>query len=358
MNDNKKTLIYSMTKKSLKNWLIDQEEKPSRADIIWRNLYIDFKQDFSAMTDLSPELIQKLEHYFRFDALELVTQQKAMDGTTKFLFRLSDGHLIETVLMYKGYGVSVCVTTQVGCNIGCKFCASGLLTKQRDLQAGEIVAQIMQVNRWLKSSDSELRVSHVTIMGIGEPFDNYDAVVDFLNIVLDQKGLVITPSNITLSTSGLAPQIRRFAKEKLAVRLAISLHAPNDTIRSKLMPINRAYPLKELFSAIKDYIEATNQRVFFEYIMIREVNDQREHALELAELLTPLGKKAYVNLIPYNSVEEHGFQRSLEDNMREFFDVLMKNKVNCIRRREMGTDIEGACGQLRSVQMKQNKDIP
>ena len=357
MNDNKKTLIYSMTKKSLKNWLIEQEEKPSRADIIWRYLYIDFKQDFSAMTDLSTELIQKLEHYFKFDALELVTQQKATDGTTKFLFRLSDGQLIETVLMYKGYGVSVCVTTQVGCNIGCKFCASGLLTKQRDLQAGEIVAQIMQVNRWLKSSDSEL-LSHVTIMGIGEPFDNYDAVVDFLHIVLDQKGLVITPSNITLSTSGLAPQIRRFAKEKLAVRLAISLHAPNDTIRSQLMPINRAYPLKELFSAIKDYIEATNQRVFFEYIMIREVNDQREHALELAELLTPLGKKAYVNLIPYNPVEEHGFQRSLEDNMREFFDVLMKNKVNCIRRREMGTDIEGACGQLRSVQMKQNKDIP
>ena len=153
MNDNKKTLIYSMTKKSLKNWLIEQEEKPSRADIIWRYLYIDFKQDFSAMTDLSTELIQKLEHYFKFDALELVTQQKATDGTTKFLFRLSDGHLIETVLMYKGYGVSVCVTTQVGCNIGCKFCASGLLTKQRDLQAGEIVAQIMQVNRWLKSSE-------------------------------------------------------------------------------------------------------------------------------------------------------------------------------------------------------------
>ena len=352
MNENIKPLIYSMTKENLKQWLIEHDEKPSRADLIWNHLYQDYIEDFSLMTDLSNTLIGKLDSNFRFNDLQLVTQQKAMDGTTKFLFRLADGHLIETVLMYKGYGVSVCVTTQVGCNIGCSFCASGLLTKQRDLTAGEITAQIMHVNRWLKNSGSEHRVTHITIMGIGEPFDNYGAVIDFLRIVVDQKGLVITPSNITLSTSGLAPQIRQFAREGLAVRLAISLHAPNDEIRSDLMRINNAYPLNELFSAIREYIELTNQRVFFEYIMIHELNDQAEHALELAELLKPLGKKATVNLIPYNSVEEHGYQRSTDEAMRNFFDILMKNKVNCIRRREMGTDIEGACGQLRSIHLK------
>lgn len=347
-----KPSIYGMTKEDLRGWLTGKGERPSRAELIWPWLYRESVSAFSAMADLSAELIRKLDDAFAFDPLEPVTHQQAADGTTKFLFRLADGHLIETVLMYQEYGVSVCVTTQVGCNIGCSFCASGLLSKQRDLTAGEITAQILEVNRWLKVSDPGIRVTHITIMGIGEPFDNYDAVMRFLRIVTDQKGLCITPSHITVSTSGLAPKIRRFAHEGIPIRLAISLHAPTDEIRSQLMRINDAYPLEELMAAIREYIEMTNHRVFFEYIMIRDLNDQPEHALALAELLNPLGKKAYVNLIPYNPVAEHGFQRSLDEDMRAFFDILMKHRVNCIRRREMGTDIEGACGQLRSQHMQ------
>lgn len=351
-----KPSIYGMTKEDLRAWLTRKGERPSRAELIWPWLYRASVSDFSAMTDLSAALIQKLDDDFGFDPLKLVTHHRAGDGTTKFLFRLADGHLIETVLMYQEYGVSVCVTTQVGCNIGCSFCASGLLSKQRDLTAGEITSQILEVNRWLKESDPGTRVTHITIMGIGEPFDNYDAVMRFLRIVTDQKGLCITPSHITVSTSGLVPKIRRFAHEGIPIRLAISLHAPTNEIRSQLMRINDAYPLEELMSAVRQYIEMTNHRVFFEYIMIRGLNDQPEHALALAELLNPLGKKAYVNLIPYNPVAEHGFRRSQDEDMRTFFDILMKHRVNCIRRREMGTDIEGACGQLRSQQIKAETD--
>lgn len=350
-----KQLIYGITRLELADWLKTQQQKAGWVDSIWQHLYQHKVTSFREMADLPPRLTDFLEEHFTFQPLEEVTIQEAEDGTTKFLFRLTDACLIETVLMPKGYGKAVCVTTQIGCNMGCQFCASGLLTKQRDLTAGEIVLQILQVERWLTSRGSKAGVSHITVMGIGEPFDNYDEVMRALRIVTDQRGLCITPSHITVSTSGLAPKIRQFAREGLPVHLAVSLHAPNDEIRSRLMRINRAYPIKELMDALKEYIQLTNRRVFFEYILIRGINDKPEHALELAELIRPLGKKGYVNLIPYNPVQEKEFERSDSEDISRFFDLLMQSGVNCIRRKEMGGDIEGACGQLRSQQLKHDQ---
>lgn len=350
-----KQSIYSLTKNELSQWLADHAEKKSRTDGIWRGLYQEMAESFEAMTDLPGSLRQKLSDHFIFDSLEIQEIQEAGDRTTKFLFRLRDNALIETVLMHKGYGAAVCVTTQIGCSMGCRFCASGLLTKQRDLSAGEIVAQILFVHRHLAKMTPAKTVTHVTVMGIGEPFDNYDELIRALAIVTDQKGLSIAPRHITVSTSGLAPKIRRFAGEGIPVNLAVSLHAPNDRIRSELMRINDAYPLAELFAAIRDYIAQTNHRVFFEYIMIKDVNDGPDHAQELADLLAPMGKYAYVNLIPYNPVPENPFQRSNKDSLGRFFDSLMKRGVNCIIRKELGTDIEGACGQLRSQYVKKQK---
>lgn len=343
----RKQSIYDLTKPELEQWLIKVDEKPSRAALIWQGLYHDLAEAFHEIAGLKPELTAKLEDAFSFIPLTIREIQQG-DETVKFLFALAEGALIETVLMHHGYGSSVCVTTQVGCSMGCRFCASGLLRKQRDLTAGEITAQVLFVRRYLKKRGAAAELSHITVMGIGEPFDNYHELMRFLQIITDQKGLSIAPRRITVSTSGLAPAIRRFAAEKIPVQLAISLHAPNDTIRSELMPINDAYPMAELFSAIREYIVGTNRRVFFEYIMIRDLNDQPEHALELARLLQPLGKKAYVNLIPYNPVAENPYRRSERTSISRFFDLLMQEGVTCIIRRELGSEIEGACGQLRS----------
>lgn len=349
--------IYSMTKPQLQQWLLDNDEKKSRADLIWESLYQDLSTNFEEMTALSEQLLRKLQDQFLINPLTIVEIQEGGDKTTKFLFRLASNALIETVLMHQTYGSSVCVTTQIGCNIGCRFCASGLLTKQADLEAGEIVAQVVFVKRYLKERSSSNQVTHITVMGIGEPFDNYDEVIRFLSIVTDQKGMSIAPRRITVSTSGLAPKIRQFATESLPVNLAVSLHAPNDQIRSQLMRINDAYPMAELFDAIKEYIAKTKHRVFFEYIMIKDLNDQKSHAIELAELLLPLGKYAYVNLIPYNPVEENSFLRSERPTINKFLDELMQSGVNCIVRKELGAEIDGACGQLRSQYIKQEIQI-
>lgn len=339
-----------MTKPEMAAWLTEHGEKPSRAELIWKGLYQDLVLDFSRIAGLKPELVEKLTRAFTFIPLETEEIQEG-EETVKFLFRLAEGALIETVLMHHGYGSSICVTTQVGCNMGCRFCASGLLAKQRDLTAGEITAQVLKVSQFLKERQPDKNLSHITVMGIGEPFDNYKELMRFLRIVTEQKGLSIAPRRITVSSSGLAPQIRALAKEEIPVQLAVSLHAPDDKTRSHLMRINDAYPVAELFSAIDDYIEGTNRRVFFEYIMIKDVNDQPSHALKLAELLKPYGKKAYVNLIPYNPVDESSFQRSDRETISRFFDLLMQQGITCIIRRELGTEIEGACGQLRSRHM-------
>jgi 23S rRNA (adenine2503-C2)-methyltransferase len=250
------------------------------------------------------------------------------------------------------YGFSVCVTTQVGCNIGCSFCASGILSKNRDLTTGEIVEQIVQIQKFLDIRGKEERVSHIVIMGIGEPFDNFDNVVNFLNIVNDQAGLSIGARHITVSTSGLAHKIYQFADLQSQVNLAISLHAPNDEIRTSMMKINRAFPIAKLMEAVDYYLEKTNRRVTFEYILIKDVNDRVEHALQLAELLKNKRHLSYVNLIPYNPVSEHiQYERSTNEAIRMFAETLQKQRINCGVRLEQGTDIDAACGQLRSKQL-------
>lgn len=290
-----KPSIHSLVHQTMQEWVLEQGEKKFRADQIWEWLYRKRVQSFEEMTNLSKDLIAKLNDQFVVNPLKQRIVQESADGTVKYLFELPDGMLIETVLMRQHYGLSVCVTTQVGCNIGCTFCSSGLIKKQRDLNNGEIVAQIMLVQKY-------------------------------------------------------------FADEGVQVNLAVSLHAPNNELRSSIMKINRAFPIEKLFAAIEYYIETTNRRVTFEYIMLNEVNDGVEQALELAELLKNIKKLSYVNLIPYNPVSEHDqYSRSPKERVLAFYDTLKKKGVNCVVRQEHGTDIDAACGQLRSNTMKRDR---
>ncbi|HFV3448423.1 TPA: 23S rRNA (adenine(2503)-C(2))-methyltransferase RlmN [Streptococcus pneumoniae] len=290
-----KPSIHSLAHQTMQEWVLEQGEKKFRADQIWEWLYRKRVQSFEEMTNLSKDLIAKLNDQFVVNPLKQRIVQESADGTVKYLFELPDGMLIETVLMRQHYGLSVCVTTQVGCNIGCTFCASGLIKKQRDLNNGEIVAQIMLVQKY-------------------------------------------------------------FADEGVQVNLAVSLHAPNNELRSSIMKINRAFPIEKLFAAIEYYIETTNRRVTFEYIILNEVNDGVEQALELAELLKNIKKLSYVNLIPYNPVSEHDqYSRSPKERVLAFYDTLKKKGVNCVIRQEHGTDIDAACGQLRSNTMKRDR---
>lgn len=349
-----KISIYGFTKEELIEWFIEHGERKFRATQVWEWLYIKRVNEFDEMTNLSKDTIALLEEHFIINPLKQVIIQEAKDGTVKYLFQLPDKNMIETVLMRQEYGLSVCVTTQVGCNIGCTFCASGLLKKQRDLTAGEIVAQIMLVQRYFDERGKDERVSHIVVMGIGEPFDNYDNLVDFLNIVNDAKGLAIGARHMTVSTSGLVPKIKKFADNGLQVNLAISLHAPNNEVRTSIMRINRSFPIEKLMEAVDEYLEKTNRRITFEYIMLKGVNDRPEHAKQLADLLKDKKKLSFVNLIPYNPVSEHDqYNRSKKEDVLKFYDILKKNGVNCVIRKEHGTDIDAACGQLRSKQMKQ-----
>lgn len=350
-----KVSIYGLTKEELILWFIEHGEKKFRATQVWEWLYRKRVTHFSDMTNISKELINLLDENFIINPLRQVVVQEAKDGTVKYLFELPDKNMIETVLMRQEYGLSVCVTTQVGCNIGCTFCASGLLTKQRDLTAGEIVAQIMLVQHYFDERNEDERVSHVVVMGIGEPFDNYAHLMNFLNIINDAKGLAIGARHITVSTSGLVPKINEFAENGLQVNLAISLHAPNNDVRTAIMRINRSFPIEKLMQAVDQYIAKTNRRVTFEYIMLKGINDRVEHAQQLADLLRNKKKLTYVNLIPYNPVSEHDqYSRSEKDDVLKFYDILKKNGINCVIRKEHGTDIDAACGQLRSKQIQKN----
>ena len=351
-----KPSIYSLTRQTMQEWVLEQGEKKFRADQIWEWLYRKRVQSFEEMTNLSKDLIAKLNDQFVVNPLKQRIVQESADGTVKYLFELPDGMLIETVLMRQHYGLSVCVTTQVGCNIGCTFCASGLIKKQRDLNNGEIVAQIMLVQKYFDERGQDERVSHIVVMGIGEPFDNYNNVLNFVRTINDDKGMAIGARHITVSTSGLAHKIRDFANEGVQVNLAVSLHAPNNELRSSIMKINRAFPIEKLFAAIEYYIETTNRRVTFEYIMLNEVNDGVEQALELAELLKNIKKLSYVNLIPYNPVSEHDqSSRRPKERVLAFYEKKKKKGVNCVVRQEHGTDIDAACGQLRSNTMKRDR---
>ncbi|SDM63122.1 23S rRNA (adenine(2503)-C(2))-methyltransferase RlmN [Bacillus sp. OK048] len=348
-----KESIYGLTIEQLTAWLLDHGHKKSRASQVWDWLYRKRVTNFADMTGLNQDCVQLLEEHFSIQTLSQHIKQESADGTIKFLFKLQDGNLIETVMMRHKYGLSVCVTTQVGCNIGCSFCASGLLAKSRDLSSGEIVEQIMNVQLHLDQMGQGETVSHVVVMGIGEPFDNFENLLNFLKVIIDHKGLAIAARRITVSTSGLANKIYEFTDTQLQVNLAISLHAPNNELRTRIMKINRAIPIEKLMESMKYYVEKTNRRITIEYILLKDVNDHKEEAEQLGDLLSDLSPQVYVNLIPYNPVDEHSqYQRSEHESVLTFYDTLKKRGINCKIRQEHGTDIDAACGQLRSKQIK------
>ncbi|WP_163182884.1 23S rRNA (adenine(2503)-C(2))-methyltransferase RlmN [Neobacillus sedimentimangrovi] len=345
----KKKSIYSLELHELKEWLKEQGEKPFRVDQIFDWLYKKRVGSFEEMSNLSKSLREKLAAHFQITTLNTVVQQSSSDGTIKFLFELQDGYSIETVLMRHDYGNSVCVTTQVGCRIGCTFCASTLGGLKRHLEAGEIVAQVVKVQKALDETNE--RVSSVVIMGIGEPFDNYDNMLSFLKIINHDKGLNIGARHITVSTSGIIPKIYQFADENMQINFAISLHAPNTELRTRLMPINKAYKLDDLMKAVRYYIDKTGRRVSFEYGLFGGVNDSVAHAEELADLIK--GLKCHVNLIPVNYVPERDYVRTPRDQIFAFEKTLKKRGINVTIRREHGHDIDAACGQLRAKERKE-----
>ena len=336
--------IYSLQPHQLEEWLKENGEKPFRALQIFDWLYNKRVKTFEDMSNLSKGLREKLAKSFALTTLSTIVKQESKDGTIKFLFQLQDGYSIETVLMRHEYGNSVCVTTQVGCRIGCTFCASTLGGLKRHLLAGEIVEQVVKVQQTLDEVGE--RVSHIVIMGIGEPFDNYDAMMNFLKVINHDKGLNIGARHITVSTSGIVPKIYEFADEQLQINFAVSLHAPNQEARQKLMPIARAYKLDELMEAVRYYTKKTGRRVSFEYGLMSGENDSVEIAEELSKLIK--GIKCHVNLIPVNYVPERDYVRTSRSQIFAFEKTLKKNGINVTIRREQGSDIAAACGQLRA----------
>lgn len=348
-SETKKPSIYSLQLDDLREWLKENGEKVFRAEQIFDWLYQKRVSAFEEMSNLSKSLREKLENSFQLTTLKTIIKQTSSDGTIKFLFELQDGFSIETVLMRHDYGNSVCVTTQVGCRIGCTFCASTLGGLKRHLEAGEIVSQVVTVQQALDETDE--RVNSVVIMGIGEPFDNYDNMLAFLKIINHEKGLNIGARHITVSTSGIIPKIYQFADENMQINFAISLHAPNTELRTRLMPINKAYKLDDLMDAVRYYIDKTGRRISFEYGLFGGVNDQVEHAEELARLLK--GLKCHVNLIPVNYVPERNYVRTPRNQIFAFEKTLKKLGINVTIRREHGHDIDAACGQLRAKERKE-----
>lgn len=335
--------IYNYTKQDLENYFLEIGETKFRAAQVFDWLYIKRVTSFDLMTNLKKDLIKYLKENFSMDTIKLVKKQSDVD-VKKYLFELYDGNKIEAVLMNHDYGNSLCVSTQVGCNMGCRFCESGRLKKVRNLFAFELVLQILKVEEDIKE-----RVSHVVLMGIGEPFDNYDNVMKFINIINDPKGINIGIRHITVSTCGIVPKIKEFTKEKTGVNLAISLHAPTDLVRDKIMPINKAYKIGDIMDAVRDYIAKTNRRVTFEYILLKGVNDSEECAIKLVNLLK--GVNCYVNLIPYNETSHIEYKTSPKVTINRFYDILKEGNINVTIRREFGSKVSAACGQLRSEQI-------
>lgn len=340
--------IYDLPIEKFEELLVNDGQKKFRATQILEWVYRKNVHDFSLMTNIGKDSISYFDENYEIKELLLEKCQISSDGTRKYLFKLEDGNFIETVLMKHEYGHSVCVSTQVGCNMGCAFCASGMHKKVRSLETWEMVCQVKQINEDLNKEG--LRVSHVVVMGIGEPFDNYDNLLDFLKIVNYPKGLEIGARHITVSTAGLVPKILEFANFPLQINLAVSLHFANDDLRSKYMPVNKAYSLHELKEALNKYFSVTSRRITFEYILLDGINDSVKDAHELIKFIK--GMNCYVNLIPMN--ETNGvFRRSKEANMKAFYETLIKNGVNATLRREHGHDIDAACGQLRIKTMKE-----
>ena len=332
--------IYGITFEELEDYFIKNNDKKFKATQVYNWVYKKRIKSFEEMRNVSKETINTMKSNFYFDRLEVIDKRTDKD-TAKYLFRLSDNEKVEAVVMYHDYGTSVCISTQVGCNMGCKFCESGRLKKKRNLEVHEMVLQILMIEEDIKE-----RLSHVVLMGIGEPFDNYINVTKFIDIINCGKGIDIGSRHITVSTCGIVPKIYEFANYDKQVNLAISLHAPNNKIRDSIMNINKAYPIEEVISAVRDYIKKTNRRVTFEYIMLKDINDTKECAEELSKLLR--GINCYVNLIPYNETSHIEYKKSNKDTIMNFYDILKKNKIGATIRREFGSKLNAACGQLRS----------
>lgn len=336
--------LYGLTKEELEQYFVSIGEKKFKATQVFEWLYQKRVTTIEEFSNIKKEVREQLQKDFSLELPKVIKREIDID-VEKYLYELSDNERIEAVLMRHNYGLSVCVSSQVGCNMGCKFCESGRLKKVRNLEAHEMVGQILVIESLIKE-----RISSVVIMGIGEPLDNYENVIRFIKIINDAKGIQIGARHITLSTCGLIPKIKELSELDIQINLAISLHAPNDHLRSEIMPINKAYPLQELMETIKEYIKKTNRRVTMEYILLKGVNDQKKHAKELANLLR--GMNVYVNLIPYNETNHIEFQKSAKETIDAFYRELQKEKIQVTVRREFGSSISAACGQLRSKEIK------
>lgn len=329
----------------LKQELINIGEKPYRAIQIFEWLYVAQVNTLDEMTNLSIELREKLKKNFTMNNFKILKKQKSKDNTIKYLFDVLDGNAIETVLMEYKHGKTICVSSQIGCKMGCKFCASTGIPFVRNLTSGEIVEQILAVQK-----DENTRISNIVFMGIGEPLDNYENVINAIKIINNQKGLNIGARHISISTSGIVPKIYDLADRKMQCTLSISLHSTTNEKRSSMMPINNAYNIEELMKACRYYIEKTNKRISFEYALAKENNDNLEDAKKLVKLLK--GMLCHVNLIPINEIENGSFMQSTNENIIKFRDYLNKNGIIATIRRELGSDIDAACGQLRRKNLK------
>ena len=332
--------IYNLTIEELEDYFLNIGEKKFKAIQTFSWIYGKRINSFDEMTDMKKSVIEKLKNDFSLDKLKIVKVERDT-LVNKYLFELNDGQRVESVLMFHDYGTSICISSQVGCNMGCKFCESGRLKKVRNLESYEMILQILEVEK-----DIDKKITHVVIMGIGEPFDNYVNVTNFIKIINHPKALAIGSRHITVSTCGIVPKILEFSDFPYQVNLAVSLHAPNDEIRDKIMPINKKYKIKDIIDALKIYYKKTNRRITFEYIMLDGINDGDENALELSRLLKDLN--CYVNLIPYNETNNLEYKRSKNDRILKFYDIIKKNSVEVTIRREFGGSISAACGQLRS----------
>lgn len=333
--------IKSLNNEELAEWVRENSLPAFRTKQIFSWLHKSSVSDFSEMSNVSKDLRNKLSEEFYISSCEIENKYvSAIDGTVKYLFRLSDGEFLETVIMKYKYGYTICVSSQVGCKMGCRFCASTLAGFKRNLTAGEIESQLHSAQK-----DLGIRISHIVLMGIGEPLDNFDNVLRFIENVNSEDGLNISVRNITLSTCGIVPRIKDLMKHDLQLTLTISLHAPNDKIRSKIMPVNDRWKINEVIAACREYVEFTSRRVSFEYTLIKDVNDTPECAEELSKLLK--GMLCHVNLIPVNNVEERKNIRSSDKSVNKFLHILQKNGINATIRRTLGSDINASCGQLR-----------
>lgn len=330
--------IFGYTKKMLEDYFLDIGEKKFKATQVFEWLYVHKNWNIFEFSNIKKSVLDKMDADFTLDFIKMEIVEEG-NLVKKFLFRLQDGEKIEAVLMEHDYGLSVCVSSQVGCNMGCRFCESGRLKKVRNLETYEIVEQILLIEKYIGK-----RISSVVLMGIGEPFDNYDNIIDFIRIINDAKGLAIGARHITVSTCGLVPKIVEFSDLDLQVNLALSLHGATDEVRNKIMPINKAYNLESVMKAISDYIKKTNRRVTIEYVMLDNINDREIDAINLSKLLN--GMNVYVNLIPYNETNNIDYKKSKRIN--EFFQSLKNKGINVTIRREFGGTIKAACGQLRS----------